>query len=265
MISKVRKNRKNNPTCLFHFIKDKGVFDEIIESKCLISLTGGRAYATSIFNPYLGAGFTDKEKLKYVIIIYNFDGVFKPIINGVWDYFQVWKWWKFYRSEWVSVNKQDIGLAIQADNIKVENTSYRRFNSDLFVAFNYYIERRPYEINNTSNVIERQKLWFAIGEGFLSLLAAAFIFYGNVMTINTFLLFFDFHGSWIREIKVFFDWVLPNQDFSHILQQNKLVFFIASAIIIVIGVIIRYIYLKLRRDAICDRKRLQKLEDSSSM
>lgn len=261
IILKVKDGKENKPKYLFHFVKDHNVFEEVIDSKCLISLTGGRTYATSIFNPYLGVKFTDKGKEKYVIVIDNSAGLFKPIINGVFDYIKVWKWWKFFRSEWISINKKDIGLSIASDKILVEEKAYKRYNKDVRMSFKYYLEAMPQEINKTTAAIDRQKFWFGIGEGFMSLLSIFIIFYLNIASVNFLILLSSSFIEWTPKFKSYFDWAMPSQDLFSIFSQNKLSFSICSVVSFCIFVALRLIYLKLRKDAIFDRKRLQKEEN----
>lgn len=252
---------ENKPKYLFHFVKDHSVFEEVIDSKCLISLTGGRTYATSIFNPYLGVKFTDKGKEKYVIVIDNSAGLFKPIINGAFDYIKAWKWWKVFRSEWISINKKDIGLSIASDKILVEKKTYKRYNKDVRMSFKYYLEAMPQEINNTTVAIDRQKFWFGIGEGFMSLLSILIIFYVNIASVNFLILLSSSFIEWTPKFKSYFDWAMPSQDLFTIFSQNKLSFSICSVVGFCVFVALRLIYLKLRKYAILDRKILQKEEN----
>lgn len=263
--SRIKKNEMNKPSFLYHFVKDDKVFEEICESKCLISLTGGRTYATDIFNPYLGSSYCDKSDVKYVIVIDGFENIFKPILNSKLDCIHVWKWWKFYRSEWISVNKKDIGLHISEDKVQKENKNYRRFRHDLSVDFKYYIEGSPYEIESTTKAISRQKRWFGIGEAFMSLLALSVVLYCNILGAAFILAFLGRFFDLPKKYNECLNWALPTRDLLANFQLEELIIIFPLVIVTVISLswIIRFVYVKLRSEAIRDRKNLQREKKST--
>ncbi|ESM80457.1 hypothetical protein UXQ11_02795 [Enterobacter hormaechei] len=106
---KMRLSQK--ATHLYHFSNGEDNFSNILKSRCLMSLTGGRCYATSRFNPNLGVSTVGDKNQKF-FIVFRGEAVsfFKPIVSNCRDYFHIWKWWKSFRCEWVSRNLIDIGL-----------------------------------------------------------------------------------------------------------------------------------------------------------
>jgi len=165
-IKRKNKERIANPKPLYHFIENKESFVDIINSKTLLSLAGGRVHTTSRYNPSLGKNSGKNKKEYFVLIIKQNDDLrkFRPITFG-WDILQIWKWWKSFRDEYVYTNLKDINFDVCNDSIIREDTEC---NGEDCIVYKAYINNvRPLE--NTECVHFIQKWSFFSGEIILSL------------------------------------------------------------------------------------------------
>lgn len=178
------KKRLDAKKSIYHFIKDKESFDSIIESSCLVSLTGGRCYATSIFNPYLGLRFIDRDAIKYLLVIKGGGlSLFKPIISSYGDIFLPWKWWKYFRGECVSKSLKDIEFSCNDQPWKNEGKVYKRFcwNKPKKVVFCYLVISNMKDLPNDKKIYTFQKRLFWVGDIVVSLGCWVFILLGNFL------------------------------------------------------------------------------------
>lgn len=187
IILRVISRAKKKPRMIFHFIKSTSAFNSIKHTRCLLSLTGGRCYATSMMNPFLGADTLTKEESKYIIVITG-EALcsFKPIISRKIEIFEVWKWWKLYRKEWVSKEKKDLNIQLSSLNLIHEEGSYKRwmFSKKKTCPFKGYFVKNLTELESSSRIIFLQKKMFQLGEWSLSFLAASAIAAVNMVMIQ---------------------------------------------------------------------------------
>lgn len=184
---KKQKARTKPQENIYHFVKDMNAFGSILESRCLMSLTGGRCYATSIFNPYLGLSLFDTDNIKYVLVMKGkATNVFKPIISSYREVFLPWKWWKFFRGEYVSKALKDLEFNCDVKSVRNEYKEYNRFvcGSRKRVLFCYLYIDNLTELENDLSIYRIQKFLFWIGDIFLSVLGWIGIVCGNLIFLG---------------------------------------------------------------------------------
>lgn len=156
---------------IYHFSSSQQNFDSIISTKCLISLTGGRCYATSWFNPDLGISSDDTKRKQVIIIDGSALSCFKPIVSNFRDFFHIWKWWKSFRGEWVSRRLRDIGFDSASSCQEKKLTSKDIITkSEELISLKFSKISEAYYLDNKKKVISCQKVLFWFGEWVISIL-----------------------------------------------------------------------------------------------
>lgn len=244
----VRKLKKelDAKKSIYHFVKDKESFDRIIESSCLVSLTGGRCYATSIFNPYLGLRFIDRDTIKYLLVIKGCGlSLFKPIISSYGDIFLPWKWWKHFRGECVSKSLKDIEFSCEDQSWENEDKVYKRFcwNKPKKVVFCYLAISNMKNLPNDKKIYTFQKRLFWAGDIVVSLGCWVFILLGNLLFYTSLNLMFPVLSS-VEVLKslnnvIYNGWRTIVEHFS-----NHLAMYSVCSIIVILFLLAEYFVLK---------------------
>lgn len=226
---------------IYHFSSSQQNFDSIISTKCLMSLTGGRCYATSWFNPELGISSDDTKRKQVIIIEGSALSCFKPIVSNFRDFFHIWKWWKSFRGEWVSRRLRDIGFdsasSCQEKNIISKDvvTKNERSISLIFSRIS-----KAYYLDNKKKVISCQKMCFWFGEWIIS------IFLWLAIALTNAIFYYRYFGwdSFSGAIDVLTPIVMNN-----LCMILSVIFLLVSIVII--------IYIKLKEAAIKARLEVQ--------
>lgn len=226
---------------IYHFSSSQQNFESIMSTKCLMSLTGGRCYATSWFNPELGISSDDTKRKQVIIIEGSALSCFKPIVSNFRDFFHIWKWWKSFRGEWVSRRLRDIGFdsasSCQEKNIISKDvvTKNERSISLIFSRIS-----KAYYLDNKKTVISCQKMCFWFGEWIIS------IFLWLAIALTNAIFYYRYFGwdSFAGAIDVLTPIVMHN------------LCMILSAIFLLVSIFV-IIYIKLKEAAIKSRLEVQ--------
>lgn len=192
LLRKKIKKMKRTTTKIYHFIPSEEQFTSIKDSKCLLSITGGRCYATSMMNPYLGVKLCNKEKVQFLIVLtHNAFKLFKPVISSRKEMFHVWKWWKLYRNEWVSIKKEDIEIELVENKKISEQLEIKRFRQTYNVNFDGYLVNDASNLPSEPKVIKKQKKVFDNGESALSFLMLSAVAFFNLVSMGGLMALFN--------------------------------------------------------------------------
>lgn len=177
LAAKVRFFNKR-PRSIYHFVNSYTNMISIMDSKCLLSLTGGRCYATSMMNPFLGVSNESKNTC-IIEITGEALNLFKPIISEYRDILMPWYWWKSYRQEWVSKEQKDIEIELKTNTVFREKHVIKRFLFEHKLNLRGFIVDEAHYLPTTFSCIKKQKELFREGEGIFN-----FIFTYGLLSFN---------------------------------------------------------------------------------
>lgn len=166
------------PRSIYHFVDSYTNMISIMDSKCLLSLTGGRCYATSMMNPFLGV--SGKSNTTYFIEITGEAlNLFKPIISEYRDILVPWYWWKSYRREWVSTERKDIEIEFETNTVFQKKYAIKRFFSKSELKLRGFVVDKAQYLPSTFSCIKKQKELFREGEGIFNYIFTYGLLFSN--------------------------------------------------------------------------------------